>query len=201
MAFLPILRPAIGIMLLWSIVLGGVYPLLVYGVAQVAFPSAANGSLLRGADGSVLGSALIGQPFRQVGYFWSRPSATAQVAYNPMASGGSNLSVTSKEFHTLLNKRIGIIRQANPAMGETLIPSDLVTASASGLDPHISFDAAYFQAARVAKARGLTTQEVEAMILHYAEKPALGLFGKPRVNVLLLNLVLDKKVAPPPGTQ
>jgi K+-transporting ATPase ATPase C chain len=184
-----LLRPALLLFVLLSLVTGLLYPLLVTGVAQLAFRDAANGSLIE-RDGKVVGSRLIGQPFSDPKHFWSRPSATAPMAYNGGASSGSNLGPLNPALHDAVKARIEALRAADP--GNTApVPIDLVTASASGLDPHISVAAAGYQAARVAKARGIAEDQVRALIERHTEAPLLGFIGEPRVNVLELNLALD----------
>jgi potassium-transporting ATPase KdpC subunit len=184
-----LLRPALLLFVLLSIVTGLLYPLLVTGVAQVAFRDAANGSLIV-RDGRGVGSRLIGQPFSDPKHFWSRPSATSPMPYNGGASGGSNLGPLNPALHDAVKARIEALRAADP--GHTaLVPIDLVTASASGLDPHISRAAADYQAARVAKARGMPEADVRALIERHTEGQWLGFIGEPRVNVLELNLALD----------
>jgi K+-transporting ATPase ATPase C chain len=183
------LRPALVILALLTLVTGVAYPLLVTGLAQAAFPSQANGSLLKQGD-KVIGSSLIGQQFESPGHFWSRLSATAP-AYNAAASSGSNLGPLNPAFHDAVKARAEALRAADP--GNTApIPVDLVTASGSGLDPHISPAAAYYQVSRVAKARHLDEARVKALVDAHVEGRELGVLGEPVVNVLLLNLALDK---------
>ena len=184
-----LLRPALLLFVLLSIVTGLLYPLLVTGVAQAAFPTAANGSLIV-RDGKVIGSRLIGQPFSDPKHFWSRPSATAPMAYNGGASSGSNLGPLNPALHDAVKARIEALRAADPG-NSAPVPADLVTASASGLDPHISVAAAYYQAARVAKARGMPEPALRELIERHTEGRWLGFIGEPRVNVLELNLALD----------
>lgn len=184
------IKPAMVIFTLLTILVGLLYPLLVTGAAQVLFPRQANGSLITAADGSATGSVLIGQPFSDPQYFWGRLSATTEKPYNAAASGGSNYSVLNDALLKQAQARIDALHAADP--GNTLpIPADLVTASASGLDPHISPAAAFYQAARVARARGLSEEKVRALVSQHIEAPALGVFGKSRVNVLQLNLALN----------
>jgi K+-transporting ATPase ATPase C chain len=184
-----LLRPAIVLFVALSLVTGLAYPLLVTGIAQVALRDAANGSLIA-RDGKVVGSRLIGQPFSDPKHFWSRPSATSPMPYNGGASSGSNLGPLNPVLHDAVKARIEALRQADPG-NTAAVPIDLVTASASGLDPHISRAAADYQAARVAKARSVPEAEVRALIERHTEQPLLGFFGQPRVNVLELNLALD----------
>jgi K+-transporting ATPase ATPase C chain len=184
-----ILRPAISLLLALTVLTGVAYPLLVTGVAQVIFPAQAAGSLVK-ADGKVVGSRLIGQPFSDPKYFWSRPSATSPQPYNGLASGGSNLGPLNPALTDAVEARIAALRAADPN-NHAPIPVDLVTASASGLDPDISPAAAYYQAERVARARGLGPDRVRALIGAHTRRSLLGVIGSPRVNVLQLNLALD----------
>lgn len=184
-----ILRPALVLFGALTLVCGVAYPVLVTGVAQAAFPDAANGSLVKQGD-RVVGSRLIGQHFSAPQYFWGRPSATSPTPYNGGGSSGSNQGPLNPALHDAVKGRIQALRDADP--GNTApIPADLVTASASGVDPEISLAGARWQAARVAKARGMATPEVEQIMEAHAEGKVLGLFGEPRVNVLALNLALD----------
>ncbi|HTQ04666.1 MAG TPA: potassium-transporting ATPase subunit KdpC [Polyangiaceae bacterium] len=183
------LRPALVVLALLTLLTGVAYPLLVTGVAQAAFPAQANGSLLEQGN-KVVGSSLIGQEFEDPKYFWGRLSATTP-AYNPASSSGSNLGPLNPALVAEVKGRVDALRAADP--GNTApIPVDLVTSSASGLDPHISPAAAYFQVARVAKARGVDAARVKALVDARIEGRALGVLGEPVVNVLLLNLALDK---------
>lgn len=182
-------RPALTLFVVLSIVTGLLYPLAVTGVAQTAFSHQANGSLIT-QGGKTVGSELIGQSFTQPGHFWGRPSATAPMPYNAAASGGSNLGPTNPALVDAVKARIEALRAADP--GNTRpVPVDLVTASASGLDPQISPAAADYQAARVAKARGLPLAQVQALVQQHTDSPWLGVLGEPRVNVLALNLALE----------
>jgi len=183
------LRPALTLFVVLSLVTGLLYPLAVTGVAQTAFPHQANGSLIT-QDGKAVGSELIGQSFTEPGHFWGRPSATAPMPYNASASGGSNLGPTNPALTDAVKARTEALRAADP--GNTRpVPVDLVTASASGLDPHISPAAAAYQTERVARARGLPVAQVQALVQQHTDTPWLGLLGEPRVNVLALNLALD----------
>jgi K+-transporting ATPase ATPase C chain len=178
------------ILALLTLVTGVAYPLLVTGIAQAIFPSQAHGSLIV-KEGKVIGSALIGQPFDNPKYFWSRPSATSPFADNAGASSGSNLSPTNPDLVKAVQGRVDALRTADP--GNTApVPADLVTASGSGLDPHISPAAALYQVPRVAKARKLTPGAVRALVERQTEGRFLGFLGEPRVNVLALNLALDE---------
>jgi K+-transporting ATPase ATPase C chain len=183
------LRPAIVSLALFTVITGLAYPALVTGIAQVFFRHQANGSLIV-QDGKVVGSSLIGQPFDDPKYFWSRPSATSPFGYNAGASSGSNLSPTNPALVSSVQGRVDALRAADP--GNTApVPVDLVTASASGLDPHISPAAALYQVSRVARARKLSPDAVRALVERHVEGRFLGLLGEPRVNVLALNLALD----------
>ena len=184
-----ILRPALVLFAVLSLITGLLYPLAVTGVAQTMFSHQANGSLIT-QDGKVVGSALIGQSFTEPRYFWGRPSATAPMAYNAAASGASNLGPTNPALTEAVKSRVEALRAADPGNTQP-VPVDLVTASASGLDPHISVAAAGYQAARVAHVRGLALGQVQALVQQHTESKWLGLLGEPRVNVLALNLALD----------
>jgi K+-transporting ATPase ATPase C chain len=182
------LRPAVLVLVVLTVLTGFVYPLVVTGIAQIVFPRQANGSLVRHGD-RVVGSSLIGQPFDAPQYFWSRPSATAP-AYNAGASAGSNLGPSNPALHDAVGARIAALRAADPG-NTAAIPVDLVTASASGLDPHISPAAAAWQVARVARARGVAEADVRALVARHTQGRQLGVLGEPRVDVLALNLALD----------
>jgi potassium-transporting ATPase KdpC subunit len=191
------LRPALMALLLLTLLTGVAYPLLVTAVAQVAFPVQANGSLIRDAQGQLRGSALIGQPFDTPEYFWGRLSATGTFAYNSFsadsltASSGSNLGPLNPALQDAVRARTEALRAADPLAGLP-VPVDLVTASASGLDPHISPAAAEYQVRRVAQARGVGEDQVRQLVAQATEGRALGILGEPRVNVLALNLALDR---------
>jgi len=174
--------------LLW-ISTGLVYPVVVTLMAQLAFPEAAAGSLLRKGDGTVIGSGLIGQSFTDPKYFWSRPSATADFPYNPLASGGSNLGSTNKELLQQVADRVKSLEEAGMPGPK---PSDLVMASGSGLDPHIGLETALLQIPRVAQARQVEEARLRQLVLDHLEGRQLGFLGVPRINVVKLNLALDK---------
>jgi K+-transporting ATPase ATPase C chain len=181
--------PGLRIKLFMTVLLGVVYPLAMTGIAQVLFPHQANGSLITSGD-KVIGSELIGQNFTKPEYFQPRPSAAGNDGYDPTASGGSNYGPTSQKLADRVKASIEKFRKENPDYTGPL-PADLVTASASGLDPHLSPDSARAEAARVAKARGVSVDEINQMIAKFTEAPDLGFLGEPRVNVLKLNLALD----------
>ena len=184
-----LIRPAFTLFILLSILTGLIYPLLVTGIGQALFPKQAAGSLIE-RDGKPVGSHLIGQNFTDPKYFWGRPSATAPQPYNAAASGGSNLGPLNPALKEAVESRIKALRDADP--GNTApAPVDLVTTSASGLDPHISPAAADYQVARVARARGLAPEIVRNWVIQQTEDRQWGVFGEPRVNVLELNLALD----------
>ncbi|HSS70170.1 MAG TPA: potassium-transporting ATPase subunit KdpC [Casimicrobiaceae bacterium] len=184
--------PALRMLVVLTAVTGIVYPLLVTGIAQVAFPHAANGSLIV-VNGKTLGSELIGQPFDDPKYFWSRPSATSPQPYNGAASSASNQGARNPALADAVKDRIKALRDADPD-NKAPVPVDLVTASGSGLDPHISVAAAEYQVARVAKARALPAEKIRSLLAQNTEGRTLGLLGEPRVNVLQLNLALDGKL-------
>jgi K+-transporting ATPase ATPase C chain len=184
------IRPAIVSLLVFTGLVGLVYPLLIGGVAAVAFPDQAKGSLIRDEAGRVIGSELVGQPFDDPAYFWSRPTAVA--AYQAMTSGGTNQGPSSPDLAKAVADRVKALRDADP--GNTApVPVDLVTASASGLDPHITPAAAYYQVRRVARARGVPEAQLRALVEQHVEERTLGLLGERRVNVLRLNLALDAR--------
>ena len=184
-----LIRPAVSLFVLLSIVTGIAYPIVVTGIAKVAFPEAASGSLIV-KDGKAVGSSLIGQNFTDPKYFWGRPSATGPMPYNAAASGGSNQGPLNPALVEAVKARIDALKAAD-LNNMRPIPADLVSASASGLDPHISPAAAEYQIERVAKARQFDTAAVKAMVAKYTEERQWGIFGDPRINVLELNLALD----------
>jgi K+-transporting ATPase ATPase C chain len=181
---------ALRALLVFTVITGVAYPLLVTGIAQLAFPKQADGSLIRDGE-KVIGSRLIGQPFSDPKYFWSRPSATSPMPYNGAASSGSNLGPLNPALKEAVEGRVKALRDAggDPAMP---VPVDLVTAAGSGLDPHISPAAAAYQVSRVAKARALPEEKVRELVARSTEARQLGVLGEPRVNALELNLALDK---------
>ncbi len=183
------LRISLLMLLVFTVITGVLYPLAVTGIAQAVFPRQANGSLIR-QHGQVIGSALIGQPFRSPRYFWSRPSATTPFPDNSLASGGSNLGPTNPVLLQQVKARIAALHAADPSQ-HAPIPVDLVTASGSGLDPDISPAAALYQVPRIARLRHLSEQRVRALVTRYTTPRQLGFLGEPRVNVLELNLALD----------
>ena len=184
-----LLRNAMMLLLLMTVITGVLYPLAATGLAQLIFPQQANGSLVA-RDGEPVGSALIGQSFTEPKYFWGRPSATAPNAYNASASSGSNLGPTHPALTEAVKRRIAALHAADPG-NSAPVPVDLVTASGSGLDPEISPAAAQYQLARVARARGLSPARVQALVNACTRGRQFGLLGEPRVNVLQLNLALD----------
>jgi K+-transporting ATPase ATPase C chain len=187
-----LLRPALVFVALMTLLTGVVYPAAITGLAQLLLPSEANGSLVE-VDGTARGSRLIGQPFSAPGYLWSRPSATRPVPNNGMASSGSNLGPSNPALRDAVAGRIAALRAADSTLTGP-IPVDLVTTSGSGLDPHLSPAAAAVQVPRIARARGMSPASVEAIIASHTEGRFLGVFGEPRVNVLLVNLSLDGNV-------
>lgn len=183
------IKPAILMFIAFTIICGGIYPAVVAGIASVAFPKQANGSFIFDKTGKAIGSTLIGQPFSDPKYFWPRPSATAEFGYNPLASGGSNLGPTNPGYLEEVAGRVKILRDSG-ASGT--IPADLVQASASGLDPHLTPESARVQILRVARTRGISEDFLARMVAEHTEDRQLGFLGEPRVNVLVLNLELDK---------
>ena len=188
-----LIRPAVVLFLIMTAITGIIYPFVVTGLSQVFFPAQAGGSLIV-RDGKAVGSSLIGQPFSDPKYFWSRPSATAPQPYNGTASTGSNVGPLNPALIDGVKSHIEALRAADPG-NKAPVPIDLVTASGSGLDPDISLAAAYYQAPRIARTRGLNVEGVTSLIAAHAKGRVLGLFGDPRVNVLELNLALDRSPA------
>ncbi|MEO8457829.1 MAG: potassium-transporting ATPase subunit KdpC [Chloroflexota bacterium] len=183
-------RPAVLMVLLFTVVTGLAYPLAVTGIAQVAFPGSSDGSLITNANGDVIGSSLIGQQFSDPKYFWGRPSAAGD-GYDAANSGGSNLGPTSEKLREQADERAKALRTANGLPNDAIVPAELVTASASGLDPNISPDGARFQAARVAKERGLPEAQVLSLIDDHIDGRTLWFMGQEKVNVVELNMALD----------
>ncbi len=184
------IRPALTMLGLFTVLTGFVYPAVVTGVAQVVFPKQANGSLIE-KNGRVIGSELIGQFFDEPGSFWSRPSATAPTPYNAGASTGSNLGPLNPALRDAVAQRVKALREADPG-NNAPVPIDLVTTSGSGLDPHISPAAAYYQVPRVARVRGLAPDRVKQLVAAHIEGRTFGMLGEPCVNVLQLNLALNE---------
>lgn len=184
-------KPTLMTLLVLTVLTGLIYPLIVTWLAQVVFPEQANGSLIV-HDGKVTGSELIGQFFDKPEYFWSRPSATGPFPYNAAASAGSNLGPTNSALVEAVKARVEALRAADPG-NDIPIPVDLVTASGSGLDPHISPAAAQYQIGRVARARGIDQAAVRDLVVQHTQGRQFGVLGEPRVNVLLLNLALDER--------
>jgi potassium-transporting ATPase KdpC subunit len=189
------LRPTLVVLILFTIITGIVYPLVVTGIAQVIFPDKANGSLIK-KEGKIVGSELIGQPFSDPKYFWSRLSATSPYAYNAGSSSGSNYGPLNPALLDAVKKRVQDLKSAD-SLNTLPIPVDLVTSSASGLDPHISIAAALYQLPRVARVRGLSEVQVHALVDRFTEGRQLGFLGESRVNVLELNLTLDETQSTP----
>jgi K+-transporting ATPase ATPase C chain len=192
-------RAAVMVTLALAVVCCGIYPAVVFGVGQLAFRDQANGSLLVGADGTIRGSLLIGQPFAADKYFHSRPSDAGAngMVYDPTSSGGSNLGPTSQKLYDTVAQAIADYRSQNGLATNAPVPADAVTASASGLDPHISLRNAELQTPRVARARALSEDQVGELIRAHMDAPSLGFLGEPGVNVLALNLALDAKFPGP----
>jgi K+-transporting ATPase ATPase C chain len=188
-----LIRPAVSLFVVLTVVTGVVYPLAVTGVARAAFPEQAGGSLIV-QDGKTLGSSLIGQSFTDPKYFWGRPSATAPMAYNGQGSAGSNLGPLNPALTDAIKGRVDALRAADPG-NKAAVPVDLVTTSASGLDPEISVAAAQYQVARIARLRGISPEVVDGIIARHARGRLFGLLGEPRVNVLDMNLELQRSSA------
>ena len=186
------LRPALFVFVLLTLVTGVAYPLVTTLIGKLAFPNAVEGGIIE-RDGRAVGSRRLGQPFSSPQYFWSRPSATVPMPYNGAVSSGSNQGPLSPVLHEAVAERIAALREADPG-NVAAVPVDLVTASASGLDPHISVAAADYQVARVARARNLPVAEVAELVREHTEGRTFGVLGEPRVNVLALNLALDARV-------
>jgi potassium-transporting ATPase KdpC subunit len=182
------IRPAILMFILFTIICGGIYPAVVTGLARACFPKQAGGSFLTDKNNREIGSSLIGQPFSDSKYFWGRPSATTDFGYNPMASSGSNSGPTNPDYLKTVADRVKALHDTGVTGS---VPSDLVQASASGLDPHIAPESAALQLSRVAKARGMSEAGLEKLIAAHTEGRQFGFLGDPRVNVLELNLALD----------
>jgi K+-transporting ATPase ATPase C chain len=189
-----LIRPAVSLFAALTVVTGVVYPLAVTGVAKAAFPRQAGGSLIE-QSGKVVGSSLIGQNFSDPKYFWGRPSATSPMAYNGQGSGGSNLGPLNPALTDAVKGRVDALRAADPG-NKAAVPVDLVTTSASGLDPEISVAAAEYQVSRIARRRQVSPEVVEGIVARHVRGRLLGLFGEPRVNVLDMNLELQRLPAP-----
>ena len=187
------IRPTLLFLLLLTLLFGVVYPILSTSLIRTMFPAEAEGSLIKGKDGKLLGSALIGQNFTKPEYFWSRLSATSPTAYNASASTGSNLGSNNPALKDAVKARVDALHASDPGNTKP-VPVDLATASASGLDPHISPAAAKYQVARVARTRGKTIPEIQQVVARFTEGRQFGILGEPRVNVLKLNLALDGKI-------
>jgi K+-transporting ATPase ATPase C chain len=188
------LRPALVVFVVLTLVTGVAYPLVVTLIGRLAFPAAVEGSVIE-VEGRAVGSRVIGQPFSAPQYFWSRPSATGPMPYNGAVSSGSNLGPLNPALAEAVDARVAALRAADPDNAAP-VPVDLVTASGSGLDPHISIAAAEYQIARVSRARNLDVDAVAALVRTHTEGRTLGVLGEPRVNVLLLNLALDGRAGP-----
>ncbi len=189
--FPQVIRPALVFMVVMTVLTGVIYPLVVTGIGQVAFHDQANGSLIYDGNKNPVGSSLIGQPFDDAKFFWSRPSATGPFPYNAGASSGSNLGPIEPNLTGAFKTRVDALKQADPG-NDKPIPVDLITASGSGLDPHISPAAADYQISRVAKSRGMDEDAVRKLVAKHTERRTLGLLGEDRVNVTTLNLELEK---------
>jgi K+-transporting ATPase ATPase C chain len=183
------IKPAILLFIIFTIICGGIYPAVVTGLAYAIFPKQATGSFITDNSGKEIGSALISQPFSDPKYFWPRPSATSDFGNNPMASGGSNAGPTNPDYLKTVGDRVKVLRDT----GVTgVVPAEVVQASASGLDPHITPESALLQLPRVAKARGISGEKLQKLVSKLIEERQLGFLGAPRVNVLVLNLELDR---------
>jgi len=182
------IKPAILMLIIFTIICGGIYPAVVTGVAYAVFPKQAKGSFITDSSGKELGSTLIGQPFSDAKYFWPRPSATSDFGFNAMASGGSNAGPTNPAYLQTVGDRVKSLRVTGVAGN---VPADLVQASASGLDPHVTPESALLQVPRIAKARGVSEDTLTKAVAQATEGRQLGFLGEPRVNVLALNLSLD----------
>jgi K+-transporting ATPase ATPase C chain len=193
-----VIVPAVGATLVTLLLTGLLYPIVMTGIAKVLFPARAEGSLVQDAAGNVVGSSLLAQGFAKPVYFQPRPSAAGDKGFDPMASGGSNLGATSKKLQEAAAARLDALQKDNPE-AEGPPPVELVTASGSGLDPHVSPAAALWQAPRVARARGVSLERVRALVAENTEGRDLGILGEPRVNVLELNLALDRRFGAPGG--
>jgi len=183
------IKPAILLFIIFTIICGGIYPAIVTGVAHALFPNQAKGSFITDKSGKEIGSTLIGQPFSDPKYFWPRPSATSDFGFNAMASGGSNAGPTNPAYLQTVGDRVKALRDTG-VTGK--VPADLVQASASGLDPHVTPESALLQIPRVAKARGVSEDVLVKAVAEATEDRQLGFLGAPRVNVLVLNLKLDR---------
>lgn len=186
------LRSAVVATLVLAVVCCGIYPLIVFGIAQAAFPDRANGSLVTDVKGTIVGSKLLGQGFTADRYFHPRPSAAGN-GYDAANSSGSNLGPTSQKLHDAVKERIEAYRKANGLKETEAVPADAATASGSGLDPHISLHNAELQVARVARARRVSVDQVRKLIRENTDHAGLGILGEPAVNVLMLNLALDSR--------
>jgi K+-transporting ATPase ATPase C chain len=183
------IKSAILMLIAFTVICGGIYPAIVTGIVQAVFPQQANGSFITDKSGQIAGSSLIGQPFSDPKYFWPRPSATPDFAYNPAGSSGSNMGPTNPAYLETVAGRVKDLRDSGLAGP---VPADLVQASASGLDPHITPEAALVQIPRVAKERGLNKEGLKKLVDAHSEDRQAGIFGNRRVNVLALNLALDR---------
>jgi len=183
------IRPAILLFIIFTIICGGIYPAVVTGMAHALFPKQSAGSFITDKNGRELGSSLIGQPFSDAKYFWPRPSATSDFGFNAMASGGSNAGPTNPAYLQTVGDRVKALRDSG-VTGK--VPADLVQASASGLDPHVTPESALLQVPRVAKARAISEVKLQKLVVDRIEERQLGFMGEPRVNVLVLNLELDR---------